>query len=210
MNGSGLTDNQLLPQMATLTSPRMLETAEFWVSLVAVHRVAGGSFPNGNVGMELAWWGMKGVWDPPNKPLQFDYDIATPPHGPSGGANVQYPAALNGLAIAANAKHPEEAMEWIKYLLSTRIMEPATIAGGGVPTRKSVVTSWLRIDDKNNRAVLTPLSASVPTYPVTAGWSEIERLMRSPVARAFNGETSISMVLRELNDPVSALLKQYQ
>jgi len=52
-------------------------------------------------------------------PANFNWDIAYIPRGPHWKENVMH-AWADGLAIAANSKHPEEAWEFIKFLIKER------------------------------------------------------------------------------------------
>jgi len=206
-NGAGYFDDPTYPTKATLNDPRTLKAAEFWVNIVTDEKVAGGSFAAGTTGMSWTWWGMKGVWGP----LPFEYDLIEAPAGPDAGTTVNYPAAAANLAISATSKHPQAALEWIKFLLSPRMMKLATTGGAGIPTRRSVALDpdWLHADNDNNEAALRPLATAVPQNPFTPAWGEIGQLLEQPVASAFRGEASIVSILQNLNDQVDALIKKY-
>lgn len=210
MNGGGFTDHQERPTAAALDAAPTLESAEFWVSLVTHYRVAGGKFPEGNVGMDMTWWGRKGTWNAPEHPLPFDFDMASPPPGPSAGGNVRYPAATHVTAIASSTKHPELAYAWIKHLAAPPLVQLGAERGGGIPTRRSVATSsaWLDADDKNDRAVFIPLQAATPVYPMTPALDGIGALLAAPVREAFQGTRSIGAILRGLNKQVDTLIRE--
>ncbi|MCK9222682.1 MAG: extracellular solute-binding protein [Limnochordia bacterium] len=209
-NGAGYTDSQILPTRSNLSDPKTLKAAEFWVSLVAEHRVARSDsvwdvFEQAKSAMEIGWWGQKGDW----RNLPFDYDFTTVPFGPDAGDDLRCASAMHGLCIASSSPHPEAAFQWLQFLLSSPIMTLGTAKGGGIPTRVSVATNpeWLDADGHNNAAALTALTYGVPHTPLTSAWQDIVDILQEPVARAFKGEASITAVLREFDEIVDDVIQ---
>jgi multiple sugar transport system substrate-binding protein len=205
-NGGGLFDNPRFPTKGTMDSPRVLETANFWVNQATKEKTLGGAFAKGTAAMYIYWWGQIANW----KNLPFSYDLVIAPPGPSGGNSPYYPAAVAMLGITAHSKHPEEAYQWLKFLLSPRMMKLATTAGAGVPTRRTValLPEWAKSGGFNNQAVVQALMNAVPTQPLTPAIKEIDALLNPQLSAAFKGEKDIATVLRTSNDQLTALVQK--
>jgi ABC-type glycerol-3-phosphate transport system substrate-binding protein len=206
INGGGMFDDPSYPTKGTLDSPKVLETAKFWVDLGVKDKVIGGMFNTGKAAMHIIWWGQLANW----KVLPFDVDMAVVPPGPSAGNNVMYPAATAQLAIPTISKHPNEAYLWIKFLLSPRMMKLATVSGAGVPTRRSVamLPEWAHQGGRNNQAVIQTMMNAVPTQPITGALNEFG-FINTAITAAFKGELDLIAALRSMNEQVTALVQQY-
>jgi trehalose/maltose transport system substrate-binding protein len=134
------------------------------------------------------------------------FAVAPLPHGP-GGHSV---ATVGGwqLAVSKYSKHPDAAIEWVRYLTSKPVEKFDTITNSNVPTIPSLAS-----DPQVKKAApyLNPATANVPraTRPSTvlAGkYNEGSKDIYQAINRILNG-ASASSVLPGLQSQLQALLK---
>ncbi len=130
-----------------LNSPESVEALQFLADLIHVHKVA----PTMDVASELSSGSLFEAGVTAMEPYfpaigymrshigdKFDWDVA--PH-PAGKAGKSCAGGGTGTMIAANAPHPEEAWEFLKFMISHDAVEKWTEVMGIVPPLKSVADS---------------------------------------------------------------------
>ena len=135
---------------AEFNSPPWLEAAQFiqnsvWKSYVRPNgEVAGSAFTDdplasGQVAMweTFSWMAYNyGTWTE-----AFNWDVAAIPTGPHG--NLVADANGDTFTIPKSSKHPDQAWELAKFLMSPSVMSRLAKSYGCIPARKSLATEWL-------------------------------------------------------------------
>jgi trehalose/maltose transport system substrate-binding protein len=133
------------------------------------------------------------------------FAVAPLPHGP-GGHSV---ATVGGwqLAVSKYSKHPDAAIEFVRYMTSKAVEKFDTITNSNVPTIPSLAN-----DPQVKKAApyLNPATANVPraTRPSTAlgvKYNEGSKDIYQAISRILNG-ASASSVLPGLQSQLQALL----
>jgi trehalose/maltose transport system substrate-binding protein len=134
------------------------------------------------------------------------FAVAPLPHGPGGGSV----ATVGGwqLAVSKYSKHPDAAIEFVRYMTSKPVEKFDTITNSNVPTIPSLAN-----DPQVKKAApyLNPATANVPraTRPSTVlgvKYNEGSKDIYQAINRILNG-ASASSVLPGLQSQLQALLK---
>ncbi|MGQ9553363.1 MAG: ABC transporter substrate-binding protein [Anaerolineae bacterium] len=197
---------------ALVDSPQNVETYQWWVDLIAKHKVAptpaeagaegGPSFTTGKVAMMI-----EGVWMIPSLRDQkaFNWDITVLPAGKVGRKVVAWP---NSYCISSKSKQAELAWELILAALDPK-RPPDTVGVGKVPIARKLAQDpvWLepQLDPKNKKAILDTEPDAVN---LTCGprWNEWRDALDKELELAYIGEVAVAEAVTKANAAVQAVL----
>ena len=198
-----------------LNEPPAVEALQFLADLIHVHKVAppldvatemGGAtlFQSGITAMET-WWPAIGYMRT-NIGDKFVWDIA--PH-PAGAAGKSTSGGGTGHTISAFSQHPEEAWEFLKFVISQPAVERWTDIMGIVPPLQSVAQSevFLKPDlPPENIQVFTEGSAYLRPDPQHPAFTQASQIAVSELQALWLGGVSAQEVCDRIVDQVNRLL----
>jgi trehalose/maltose transport system substrate-binding protein len=164
------------------------------------------AFTDGDAAFERNWPYAYSLNQAKGSKVAGKFAVAPLPHGP-GHSSV---ATVGGwqLAVSKYSKHPDAAIEFVRYMTSKAVEKFDTITNSNVPTIPSLVK-----DPQVRKAApyLNPATANVPraTRPSTvlgAKYNEGSKDIYQAISRILNG-ASASSVLPGLQSQLQALLK---
>ena len=129
--------------------------------------------------------------------LPFGWDIAPFPKGPESRATLVNSA---GIVASATTKHPEEAVEFIKYVISEGAQTRLAELGFAIPVLDSVVNSPAYLDQPGeiDQTIFTDAVAYAHTKPSFRGYEEWSAAVGDLLAEVWLGELSMSEALAEI------------
>ncbi|MFO7320708.1 MAG: sugar ABC transporter substrate-binding protein [Chloroflexota bacterium] len=198
-----------------LNEPPAVEALQFLADLIHVHKVAppldvatemGGAtlFQSGITAMET-WWPAIGYMRT-NIGDKFVWDVA--PH-PAGAAGKSTSGGGTGHTISAFSQHPEEAWEFLKFVISQPAVERWTDIMGIVPPLQSVAQSevFLKPDlPPENIQVFTEGSAYLRPDPQHPAFTQASQIAVSELQALWLGGVSAQEVCDRIVDQVNRLL----
>ena len=150
-----------------------------------------------------------GHWTVPQYSTRsFKYDVAPFPAGPAGRATSVNSA---GFVIPAKASHPDEAWEFIKYVLSADGQNLTVKLGLAVPAVKAIAESDAYLKQPNfniNQKVFTDAMAYAHMKPVFRGYDQWAAAVGDPLIAVWNGTADIDTVLDEIKPAADAVLAE--
>jgi trehalose/maltose transport system substrate-binding protein len=164
------------------------------------------AFTDGDAAFERNWPYAYSLNAAAGSKVAGKFAVAPLPHGASGRSV----ATVGGwqLAVSKYSKHPDAAIEFVRYMTSRAVEKFDTITNSNVPTIPSLVN-----DPQVKKAApyLNPATANVPraTRPSTvlgAKYNEGSKDIYQAISRILNG-ASASSVLPGLQAQLQALLK---
>lgn len=138
----------------------------------------------------------------------FEWDIAPLPAGPSGAISAM---GIAGYSIFKGAKHPKEALEFLKFISQPNNME--ITSGVYVPSRQSVLKS-----DAFMNSHRVPSRASIQLAvidqmktarlnPSHENWQKIDTEMRVLFDLLYTQSKPVNEILDEMEETITRLLK---
>ena len=123
------------------------------------------------------------------------------PEGPGGSRSV---IGGEDLVIFANAKHPEEAWTFAKWMLTE---EPQKMMAevGLIPTNMAAAEAMKKMDIPFIAEYVQQLETALPRTPIPQ-WSEMEGIFNLAVEKAFRGELEPKAALDEAAKQIEAIL----
>ncbi len=164
------------------------------------------AFTDGDAAFERNWPYAYSLNAAAGSKVAGKFAVAPLPHGASGGSV----ATVGGwqLAVSKYSKHPDAAIEFVRYMTSKAVEKFDTITNSNVPTIPSLAN-----DPAVRKAApyLNPATANVPraTRPSTilgAKYNEGSKDIYQAISRILNG-ASANSVLPGLQSQLQALLK---
>ncbi len=164
-----------------LNSPKALEALQFYQDLYHKYKVAAVELPpdpfvSGKLGISI-----EGSWalghytnNFPNFKLGEDYGIAPLPK------NEQQAAPNGGWALGISAKtvHPEEAWQFIKYLISYEGIKKYVSATGDLPARYSVAEDFPELNEYPKNIFLVQSQKYSINRPATPVYTVVSTTIR--------------------------------
>lgn len=198
-----------------LNEPPAVEALQFLADLIHVHQVAppldvasemGGAtlFQSGITAMET-WWPAIGYMRT-NIADKFEWDVA--PH-PAGAAGKSTAGGGTGHTISAHSAHPEEAWEFLKFVISQPTVERWTDIMGVVPPLQSVAESetFLKPDQPPEHIlVFTEGSEYLKPDPQHPSFTQASQIAVSELQRLWIGGTTAQEVADDIVSQVNRLL----
>lgn len=140
-----------------------------------------------------------GHWAVPGyNAANFQWDVAPMPKGPAGSATSVNSA---GFVVAEASEHPEEAFEFIKFVLSQSGQTRLTELGFAIPVLKSVAESPVFLEQQgtsiNQQAFLDSL-AFAHMKPVFKGYDEWSAAVGDGMIPIWTGEAELNATLDEI------------
>jgi len=164
------------------------------------------AFTDGDAAFERNWPYAYSLNEAKGSKVAGKFAVAPLPHGP-GGHSV---ATVGGwqLAVSKYSKHPDAAIEFVRYMTSKAVEKFDTITNSNVPTIPSLAN-----DPQVKKAApyLNPATANVPraTRPSSilgVKYNEGSKDIYQAISRILNG-ASANSVLPGLQSQLQALLK---
>lgn len=150
-------------------------------------------FMQGKLAMHLS-----GRWFVPmyRRELSFNWDVAGFPRRKTPAV----PCDASGWAISARTKHPEEAWQFISFLVSKQSIEKFTKSGLIVPARVDVAHSSVFLDASQPPAhpevFVRTMERSIPT-PVGKNYQEITDILQNSLEPVWSGRVSAGQAVDE-------------
>ncbi len=125
-------------QQVAYDSPEAKEAVQFFYDLI--YKYEGGTISPANQAFDMGKVAitLDGPWAIPQfNNLRFEWGAMLYPEGPSG--ERYHPSAGEPVVIFKDAKHPDEAWEFLKFWIRPDNMAKWSITSGYLPTRQSVM-----------------------------------------------------------------------
>jgi multiple sugar transport system substrate-binding protein len=140
-----------------------------------------------------------GHWAVPGyNAVTFKWDVAPMPKGPAGPATSVNSA---GFVVAQGSKHPDEAFEFIKFVLSSAGQTRLTELGFAIPVLKSVAESDTFLKQPGpgiDQQVFLDSLAFARMKPVFKGYDEWSATVGDGMAVIWTGEKDLNTTLDEV------------
>lgn len=179
------------------------------IPLAAVQTTGVTQFTKGTVGMLF-----EGLWQiGNNKSGKFwDWDVAPLPQGPvHNGTLVQF----DGMQMVKGTKHPEEAWEWMRFLVTDERAYNLLMQATGRPSSAiRALPYYLKIVQENGvpahlnvlaDAVMNPNVA--PCIPAVANVTEVHSVWAAESKKYINNQQSLQVTLEVLNESVNRIIQ---
>jgi len=182
-----------------VTTPRGVTTYQEGESQTA--------FTDGDAAFERNWPYAYSLNEAAGSKVAGKFAVAPLPHGANGGNSV---ATVGGwqLAVSKYSKHPDAAIEFVRYMTSAPVEKFDTITNSNVPTIPALVRD---LAVRKAAPYLNPATANVPRVVrpssiLGAKYNEGSKDIYQAVSRILNG-TPAESVLPGLQSQLQALLK---
>jgi multiple sugar transport system substrate-binding protein len=140
-----------------------------------------------------------GHWAVPGyNAVTFKWDVAPMPKGPAGAATSVNSA---GFVLAQGSKHPDEAFEFIKFVLTPAGQTRLTELGFAIPVLKSVAESDTFLKQPGpgiDQKVFLDSLAFARMKPVFKGYDEWSAAVGDGMAVIWTGEQPLNTTLDEV------------
>ncbi len=128
----------------------------------------------------------------------FQWDVAPMPQGPAGPATSVNSA---GFVVAEGSKHPAEAFEFIKFVLSPSGQTRLTELGFAIPVLESVAASPVFLEQPGstiNQQVFLDSLAFAHMKPVFKGYDEWSAAVGDGMIPIWTGEADLNTTLDQV------------
>jgi multiple sugar transport system substrate-binding protein len=148
-----------------------------------------------------------GHWAVPGyNTVTFKWDVAPMPRGPAGQATSVNSA---GFVVAEGSKHPDEAFEFIKFVLSPGGQTRLTELGFAIPVLQSVAESPVFLQQAGysiDQKVFLDSLAFARMKPVFKGYDEWAAAVGDGMIPIWTGEAELNPTLDEVVQAADAVL----
>lgn len=191
-----------------LDQPEAIAAIEFWQGLIWQDGVAPDpatsssvSFGRGNLSMSLE---LTTNIPELRRVADFDWDIAMTPAGPVQRVVRLWP---DSFAIPITSKHPEEAWEFIKFVIQRTEMDRYN-GPGKIPFLKEAATSpdWMEYDMTPNKQVILDSIPYGQPLEFRPKWGEWQARRNSEVRPAFENKIPVATALKNAANAIRATL----
>jgi multiple sugar transport system substrate-binding protein len=137
---------------------------------------------------------------------KFKWDVALMPKGPGSNGKIPTNFTINGITVAAKAKNPDGAWEYLKYLMDKDTQIEIVKSGAGRPAPRKLI-----LDNPELMGKLKGHTIMRPTFAIAQGWLEPANL-RIEEARTVVDQLVGPIVSKEakLEDRIDEIEKQLQ
>ncbi len=169
----------------------------------------GDPFLSGKIGMSVV-----GSWSlAASSQFNFKVGVAAVPQGPNG--KVRSVLYVDPLFILKDSKHPKEALEWIKFLISTDIQkESIGLSGGNPPVNQEAAEDYYKSFDGVDPQKIKQVYEGAYKYGfesynhLISNYSQINELFINELNSVENGNRKVEDVLPGIQDKLTELLKR--
>lgn len=139
----------------------------------------------------------------------FNWDVAPFPAGPVGRATLVNSA---GIVISETTQHPDEAWEFVKFVISEAGQSKLTELGFAIPVLEKVATGPVYLEQaaKGNHKVFIDALEYARTKPSFKGYEEWSGIVGEELNLVWTGEKSIDDALAEIPPAADAVLEANQ
>ncbi|MFX3635623.1 MAG: sugar ABC transporter substrate-binding protein [Candidatus Pristimantibacillus sp.] len=210
------------PSEINLTKPEVIEAYKKIYGLIYDEKVSptpafsksvsgqfGDPFLSGKIAMSVVGsWSLAASSD-----FNFNVGVAAVPQGPN--EKVRSVLYVDPLFILKDSKHPEEALEWIKYLITTEVQEKSIeLSGGNPPVNQKAAEKYYSnfegIDPEQIQQVFDgAYKYGFESYNhLIANYSQINELFINELASVENGDKQVEDVLPGIEEKLKSLLER--
>jgi len=145
--------------------------------------------------------------------FNFKVGVAAVPQGPN--EKVRSVLYVDPLFILKDSKHPKEALDWIKYLITTEVQEKSIeLSGGNPPVNQKAAEKYYNnfegIDPKQIQQVFDgAYKYGYESYNhLISNYSQINELFINELASVENGDKKVEDVLPGIEEKLKKLLER--
>lgn len=167
----------------------------------------GDIFKNGKVAMNLSggwgWWNYQSV--------SFNWGVAALPYGSSSRRDVIY---TDPWLMSSKSQHPNEAWEFIKYLVSPDIQRTWIELTGAPPARQTLMKDWYSRFKMMSPEDVKEVHLGALKYGHTCAcdqlvrFDQIDQTLSSSIDPILNNEAPVQEVLPKANEKLEQTLQQ--
>ncbi|MDQ6419598.1 sugar ABC transporter substrate-binding protein [Paenibacillus sp. LHD-117] len=210
------------PSEINLTKPEVVEAYKKVYGLIYDEKVSptpafmksvsgqfGDPFLSGKVAMSVV-----GSWSlAASSEFNFNVGVAAVPQGPN--PDVRSVLYIDPLFVLKDSKHPEEALEWIKFLVTKEIQEKSIeLSGGNPPVNQDAAEAYYSNFEGIAPEQLKQVFDGAYKYGfesynhLIANYSQINELFINELANVENGEQKVEDALPVIEEKLKALLER--
>ncbi|MCD9022159.1 ABC transporter substrate-binding protein [Cohnella silvisoli] len=210
------------PSEINLTKPEVVEAYKKIYGLIWDQKVSptpafsksvsgqfGDPFLSGKIGMSVV-----GSWSlAASSNFNFKVGVAAVPQGPN--EKVRSVLYVDPLFILKDSKHPKEALEWIKYLITTEVQEKSIeLSGGNPPVNQKAAEKYYSNFEGIDPAQIKQVFEGAYKYGfesynhLISNYSQINELFINELATVENGDKKVEEVLPSIEDKLKKLLER--
>ncbi len=191
---------------ATIDTPEFVEATEFAVDLVREHKVAGGNFARGeNVSLVTGSYYTR-TFQQLLQEEQFDLQMTLLPKGPTGLRRV--PLANNASYVTAQAKDPDGAWEFNKFIIGEGAQTEMALLGGGRYSVFKDATPKVLHSYEDPEVYAASAKISAPTKLIVKQ-GDINKLWSEGWKEMVEGTKGVREHLTEMQRQADRLLKEF-
>ncbi|QJD85382.1 ABC transporter substrate-binding protein [Cohnella herbarum] len=208
------------PSEINLTKPEVIEAYKKVYGLIWDQKVSptpafsksvsgqfGDPFLSGKIAMSVVGsWSLAASSD-----FNFKVGVAAVPQGPN--EKVRSVLYVDPLFVLKDSKHPKEALEWIKYLITTEVQEKSIeLSGGNPPVNQQAAEKYYNnfegIDPKQIQQVFDgAYKYGYESYNhLISNYSQINELFINELASVENGDQKVEDALPVIEKKLKELL----
>ena len=208
------------PSKVNLNTPEVIEAYKTIYGLIWDKKVSptpafsksvsgqfGDPFLSGKIAMSVVGsWSLAAASN-----FNFKVGVAAVPQGPN--EKVRSVLYVDPLFILKDSKHPQEALEWIKYLISTEVQEQSIeLSGGNPPVNQKAAEKYYSnfegIDPEQIKQVYEgAYKYGFESYNhLMSNYSQINELFINELTGVENGKQKPEEILPEIQDKLDKLL----
>ncbi|MCC3377437.1 sugar ABC transporter substrate-binding protein [Cohnella sp. REN36] len=171
----------------------------------------GDPFLSGKIGMSVV-----GSWSlAASSEFNFKVGVAAVPQGPN--PNVRSVLYVDPLFILKDSKHPKEALEWIKYLITTEVQEKSIeLSGGNPPVNQKAAEKYYGSFEGIEPAQIKQVYDGAYKYGFESynhlidNYSQINELFINELGPVENGDKKPEEVLPTIQEKLTKLLERFR
>ncbi|MHA6533142.1 ABC transporter substrate-binding protein [Paenibacillus sp. BAC0078] len=169
----------------------------------------GDPFVAGKIGMSIGGsWNLAGANDFP-----FSIGVAAVPWG--GNDKVRSTLFVDPLLILKDSKHPKEAFEWIKYLMTTEVQEKSIdLSGGNPPVNTEAAEVYYKHFDGIDPADVKKVYEGAVKYGyesynhLITNYSQINDMFINELQPVETGHKTLEEVMPVIQQKVTEIIKR--
>ncbi|SDX55925.1 sugar ABC transporter substrate-binding protein [Paenibacillus sp. CF384] len=210
------------PSKINLTEPDVIEAYKKVYGLIWDQKVSptpafsksvsgqfGDPFLSGKIAMSVVGsWSLAASSD-----FNFKVGVAAVPQGPN--ENVRSVLYVDPLFVLKDSKHPKEALEWIKYLITTDVQKKSIeLSGGNPPVNQAAAETYYNNFEGIDPAQIKQVFDGAYKYGfesynhLISNYSQINELFINELAGVENGDEKVEVALPRIQEKLTKLLER--